>query len=64
MNEISAVNEAAKAQGMSYGQYVLQNEMPAEPPERAPEEDLLQLFQCWQEIRVKLRSLFKCHCIQ
>lgn len=39
MNEITAVNEAARSQGLSYGQYVLQNEAPAETPERAPAEE-------------------------
>lgn len=41
MTEITAVNEAARAQGMSYGQWVLQNEEPVETPEReeAPEEE-------------------------
>lgn len=39
MTEITAVNEAARSQGLSYGQYVLRNEAPAETPERAPAEE-------------------------
>lgn len=46
MNEITAVNEAARSQGLSYGQYVLRNEAPAETPERAPEEETGEVIHC------------------
>jgi transposase-like protein len=38
MDEITAVNEAARSQGLSYGQWVLRNEKPVEMPEREEEE--------------------------
>lgn len=41
MTEITAVNEAAKAQGMSYGQYVLRNEEPVVPEPEEEEEVIL-----------------------
>lgn len=39
MNEITAVNEAARSQGLSYGQWVLRNEKPVEAKEPEPEEE-------------------------
>lgn len=46
MTEITAVNEAARAQGMSYGQYVLRNEEPVPIPEPPPEEEEEEMRAC------------------
>lgn len=54
MTEITAVNEAARAQGMSYGQYVLRNEEPVPSPEPPPEveEEMRACAWCGTEFPV------------
>lgn len=39
MDEITAVNEAARAEGLSYGQWVLRNEKPGEAQEKEAEKE-------------------------
>lgn len=54
MTEITAVNEAARARGLSYGQYVLRNEEPVPSPEPPPEveEEMRTCLWCGTEFPV------------